>query len=845
MKHVFRRAGIAGCLFLAAVLAVKAQAPFDVAAYKSYLASHASATGSSVRAEYPAPLFQKRAAAATPRYLDSVLIKYRLTDDERDLLDRNGFLVTERLSFDSFGDAYGDAWVKDMPVFVTSDAILHAVHMSYDEILIATEMQYLIPRLESLLAALHTQALPGLESSYTGMDGMRAPLRDVDLYLTVARRLLLGTDVAPFYPENKTPVSDILTRIEALAPADVTLFSGTPRTLDFSQFTIRGHYTRSMQLGRYFRSMIWLGRTEFMLTKPVEQGPFTPTDEDIQRQIIASYLVREALDRGTSLATLNEIDDFLAFLVGESDNVGAAQLDELQNETGFSSAASLLDMNVVRSLQAVLATKPFAGQRINSQILMSDPFAPEQIAPPSAFLLLGQRFIIDSYVFGNVVYDKILKDGQKVRRMLPKPLDALFALGNDAAAQFLQDDMARFHYAPNLTSLRYLIDAYDASFWTSSLYNTWLDAVRALNPPASLEGLPPFMHTAAWWQQKMNTQLASWAQLRHDNILYAKQSYSGGVTCSFPEGYVEPYPALYSRLAVFARNAEALYRTKKLDYIAQYFKRMQGTMDTLRVIAEKELAGTPLLEGEYTFIQSMLFRVMRGCAPAYDGWYQKLFFQRDITDHDFIVADVHTAPTDEAGNPVGWVLHAGTGKVNLGFAVAPSQNGGTVVYTGAMMSYHEHTTTNFKRLDDEQWSESIRRSEYTRPDWVNIYLADAHGSGRVPGPSLETSVTGMKDVPGIAISPLIHTVYPSPVPAAGSVISFHVPTSAAGPARLEVFDLQGRRVRSLFDGETNAGYYSLHWNGRDDMHTPLPAGLYLLRLTAGGATDSRRVSIVR
>ena len=62
------------------------------------------------------------------------------------------------------------------------------------------------------------------------------------------------------------------------------------------------------------------------------------------------------------------------------------------------------------------------------------------------------------------------------------------------------------------------------------------------------------MQTAAWWQQKMNTQLASWAQLRHDNLLYAKPSYSGGVSCSFPEAYVEPFPEFYGRLAAFARN---------------------------------------------------------------------------------------------------------------------------------------------------------------------------------------------------------------------------------------------------------------------------------------------------
>ncbi|MCB9248138.1 MAG: DUF3160 domain-containing protein [Ignavibacteriales bacterium] len=43
----------------------------------------------------------------------------------------------------------------------------------------------------------------------------------------------------------------------------------------------------------------------------------------------------------------------------------------------------------------------------------------------------------------------------------------------------------------------------------------------------------------------MNSQLASWTELRHDNLLYAKQSYTGGVTCSYPFSYVEPIPAIF------------------------------------------------------------------------------------------------------------------------------------------------------------------------------------------------------------------------------------------------------------------------------------------------------------
>ena len=45
---------------------------------------------------------------------------------------------------------------------------------------------------------------------------------------------------------------------------------------------------------------------------------------------------------------------------------------------------------------------------------------------------------------------------------------------------------------------------------------------------------------------------ASWAELRHDTLLYAKQSYSAAAGCEYPDAYVDPYPAFYGKLEAFA-----------------------------------------------------------------------------------------------------------------------------------------------------------------------------------------------------------------------------------------------------------------------------------------------------
>ena len=200
-------------------------------------------------------------------------------------------------------------------------------------------------------------------------------------------------------------------------------------------------------------------------------------------------LLAGMLDAPATQPLLTRIEDALRTFVGEQDNITTALLREYIGSSGISSAAALVDTSAWRSFQMGLLKRSYAVQRINSQILWSDPQSPETIQPAAAFLPLGQRFIVDSYVTGNVVYDKIVFEGQKVLRMLPSSLDVLFALGNDAAGQLLLPEFSRYPYATNLASLRYLIDGYEQGYWEQSLYNGWLNAIRTLSPPKGQVGI--------------------------------------------------------------------------------------------------------------------------------------------------------------------------------------------------------------------------------------------------------------------------------------------------------------------------------------------------------------------
>ena len=69
--------------------------------------------------------------------------------------------------------------------------------------------------------------------------------------------------------------------------------------------------------------------------------------------------------------------------------------------------------------------------------------------------------------------------------------------------------------------------------------------------------------------------------------------------------------------------------------------------------------------------------------------------------------------------------------------------------------------------------------------------------------------------------------------------------SRDGRVELAVYDLAGRRVRTLLDGTRAAGPGEAVWTGCDDAGRPVPSGTYLVRLRAGDAVAVRRAVLAR
>jgi hypothetical protein len=437
----------------------------------------------------------------------------------------------------SFAEQFYRIYSRDLPVFISADALLHAWHRSYDAMLEELEETYLSKSLDEILAGM-AELVPAARKAY-GDGVLGESLTDADYYLAVARSLLSGTPVKTMLDQDGRVVKT-LKACDGLQLQEFKLF-GRGRVIDFSQFKVRGHYENSELLRRYFKAMMWCGRIDLR----VAGGKDDQLSSSAPRELGAAVVLNDLLKRAKKFEQWQQFDRLIQTFVGRTDSMTFAQLDGILTKGGIKTPADVKGIETLKALQEEILAGKIGLQHIRSDYFESSPFGPDKVELPRSFTFLGQKFVLDSWVTAKVVADDVMWDGRKVQRRVPSALDVAFAaLGNDHVVPELVERMTDrkgrefrdgLNYQHNLAAVRRIIDAQDRGVWDETLYTNWLALLRELSWPAA-EGAPEVARTRGWALRTVNTQLASWTQLRHDTILYVKQSYTAGRSASTRQG---------------------------------------------------------------------------------------------------------------------------------------------------------------------------------------------------------------------------------------------------------------------------------------------------------------------
>ena len=263
--------------------------------------------------------------------------------------------------------------------------------------------------------------------------------------------------------------------------------------------------------------------------------------------------------------------------------------------------------------------------------------------------------------------------------------------------------------------------------WQATLATRWINALKQLNQPT--DNAPYFMRTPQWDKKNLNTSLASWAELKHDAILYAKQPMgaecgSGGPPEPVVKGYVEPNIKFWAKAVELTTTLEKVLKKYGLmtDKAERTTERVKEMAEFLLKISQKELAkNTPLTDEEYNNIEiigstfeNISLDLVRSDDAFLDGWDNVEGADKSIA----IVADVYTA--NLRNNPNHSILYEATGPAYEIYVAVPIDNE-LYLMRGAVFSYREfEQSTDQQRLTDEEWQEKLKQKPFLGvPRWMD------------------------------------------------------------------------------------------------------------------------------
>jgi len=637
----------------------------------------------------------------------------RLSDAQKKALARQSFVAVSQDPSEGpwkFWHVYESARYQGLPVLVTTDSMLNAYHCLFDT---------LLQRMEE--TALFTQALTMTEALYAAASEQWNTATDPAIkeearlnmaYFAVAASLLQDALAAPDVARDE--VETELSSIEAASGAGGSPILGY--TEDYSQYIPRGHYTRSQILERYFKTLMWYGHTAFFV------NPRLPdiTEAEAVSLTRRAVLISSSLT-GEARQAWMAIYEPTSFLVGRADDITVDDMDSILTEvfgTAQPEPDALSDEGKIAAVREKINALP--APKILSGVVRDQGDTEDREENERSFRVMGQRYIPDSYAFQQLVWTYVGEETNK--RGLPMGLDIMTVLGSDQAYRIEKEDFGQHHYKDWEEQIKKLTDEFadsDPDLWPANLYTGWLESLQQVMAFPG-EDAPDFMKSRVWARKSLNAALGSWTELRHDTILYAKQSVvaegEGGEEPASP-GYVEPYPAFYAKIAQLATTL----RDGLLDYelidseAANKLEMMIWLAETLASIAEKELVGEDLTYEEITTIVEY-------------GHYLEMLEQFDGAGEGHtlspnpekspLVADVHSDYNSMTA------LEEGTGYPLTLYAAFEWQ-GTLQLFVGASYAYYEFTVPVAERMTDEQWVQVLDSGQAPpRPAWTDEWIVE-------------------------------------------------------------------------------------------------------------------------
>jgi len=634
-----------------------------------------------------------------------------LSDDALKGLEENGFILTKTTNEDIY-DVYSDIKKHRRPIFITTDIVLHTDHLLFDYILRIIELKELYNLIGNLSKDMFNEVTAIYNKEKLSDFEKDALERDIGFFAVPCKIFKMNVRIPKEIEEKVEKELKLIEKADDFAESP--LFGCKE---DYSQYKPRGHYTRNETFRRYFKAMMWFGRMPFFV-KPPKSIIDSGEQEKIGKShtLSALYITYVFHTNPLLLDSYKKVYKITSIFVGESDDLGVIDYLSIMKEV-YGSEVKIESLSKKQLLgqfsEMVMKEKP-------PQIVSGYLTDQETKELPRAFKFMGQRFIPDSYMFQNLVYDKVtyftgtgkvftaIPSQVGIVRGFPRGLDVMAVLGCDEALEILEKegDASFKGYKEQLNKLSKEFSLLKEKDWRKNLYYSIIYQFKKMIDNID-EFKNPYLEKRAWAKKVLNTLLGAWAELRHDTILYAKQSYTIIATSmpphfpkKFPLAYVEAYPSFYAENMIFISKLIELLEDDKVipKEVVENLRAFNEILQKLIDISERENKREELDETTSKYIHTIPGR-LEGIVKFPKHIMEEI---TDGTDSKMaLIADVHTDANTKQ------VLEVGVGNPLKLFIIVPVKDK-PYLMEGATFSYYEFKEKQSNRLTDGEWQQMIK-----------------------------------------------------------------------------------------------------------------------------------------
>ncbi|QZY53584.1 DUF3160 domain-containing protein [Crassaminicella profunda] len=640
------------------------------------------------------------------------------TEKQKELLIKNGFFVSPTKQEQLFY-IYENNEYKKIPSFITTDSVLQVYHIFYDYSLRKLEQEKLVSVLEELTESMLDKSIY-LYEKIENEEVKKAQLKNI-AYFGVAW-CTLGKEL----PDTISVEAQELINREVELIDHMEGFEGSaifPFELDYSQYRPRGHYTRSEDLKRYFKTMMWYGQAPFPFYIKKDNKILRDVEQTLQALLITHSLLL-GNDEEKDINRWEKVYDPTVFYVGKADDLSFYDYKKIFIKV-YGNHVDLNELNDQEKLDEVykLADKLPEPEIKQQYTEVTTPVLKQ-------FRFMGQRYIPDSEILQALV--------EPLERPIPSGLDVMGVLGSERAYNLqintYYENKKWPGYIDAFKKMREKFKKVDDKKWQSNMYYGWLWTLKGLLKPID-EGYPSFMMNDAWLDKSLSTAMGSWAELKHDTILYGKQSGAecgGGEEPPQVKGYVEPSIEVYEKLLWLTKYSRENLKEKEI-LTGDIESKMQTFEDLLNFLINcsiKELNNEVLTEEEnYQLLTygGLLEYLTSSFAEGAARWFE---ITSETDKNMAVIADIHTVAPNKFS--AGGYFEVGVGPAYEMYVVVPI-NGKLYMTRGAAFSYYEFLEEN-KRLTDEEWQKMIKENQVpSQKSFMKSFIEG--GKEEVPEPA--------------------------------------------------------------------------------------------------------------